>query len=106
MTEELLGENIDEKISRALPLSQNEVGIEPFGLDLDTIRISVACAAYFYRWWFRVECEGINQVPDGRVLLVSNHAGQLPIDGVMLAMALALDKDCLLYTSPSPRDRS
>jgi len=93
VTQDLIGENIDEKICEAIPIKQNELGIEPFGLDLDTVRVSVAVAAYFYRWWFRVECEGVNSVPDGRILIVSNHAGQVPIDGVMVAMALALDKD-------------
>ena len=34
---------------------------------------------FFYRYWFRVEVEGIENVPaEGGALLVSNHAGALP----------------------------
>jgi 1-acyl-sn-glycerol-3-phosphate acyltransferase len=44
---------------------------------------------FFYRYWFRVEVEGIENVPaDGGALLVSNHAGALPPDAAMIAKAL------------------
>ena len=37
---------------------------------------------------------GIERVPaDGRVLLVSNHSGQLPFDAAMIELALLLDMD-------------
>lgn len=92
VTQELIGENIDEKITEGLPQNVNELGIEPFGIDRDTVRLSAALLSYFYRWWFRVEVEGVDSVPDGRVLLVSNHAGQVPVDGMMIAVAMILDK--------------
>ena len=32
---------------------------------------------FFYRYWFRAEVEGIENVPaDGGALLVSNHSGR------------------------------
>jgi hypothetical protein len=41
---------------------------------------------FFYRYWFRTEVEGIENVPsDGGALLVSNHAGALPPDAAMIA---------------------
>jgi 1-acyl-sn-glycerol-3-phosphate acyltransferase len=44
---------------------------------------------FFYRHWFRVEVEGIENVPaTGGALLVSNHAGALPPDGPMIAKAI------------------
>ena len=44
---------------------------------------------FFYRYWFRVEVEGIENVPDDRgALLVSNHAGALPPDAAMIAKAI------------------
>ena len=34
---------------------------------------------FFYRYWFRAEVEGIENVPaEGGALLVSNHSGALP----------------------------
>jgi 1-acyl-sn-glycerol-3-phosphate acyltransferase len=34
----------------------------------------------------------MENVPDGRVLLISNHSGQLPLDGMAIACALLLDR--------------
>jgi 1-acyl-sn-glycerol-3-phosphate acyltransferase len=35
-----------------------------------------------YRSWFRVEWEGLENIPaEGGALLVSNHAGMMPVDG-------------------------
>jgi 1-acyl-sn-glycerol-3-phosphate acyltransferase len=44
---------------------------------------------FYYRHWFRVEVEGIENVPeeDG-ALLVSNHSGALPPDAPMIMQAL------------------
>jgi 1-acyl-sn-glycerol-3-phosphate acyltransferase len=44
---------------------------------------------FFYRYWFRAEVEGIENVPaNGGALLVSNHAGALPPDAAMIAKAI------------------
>jgi 1-acyl-sn-glycerol-3-phosphate acyltransferase len=44
---------------------------------------------FFYRYWFRAEVEGIENVPSsGGALLVSNHAGALPPDGAMISKAI------------------
>jgi 1-acyl-sn-glycerol-3-phosphate acyltransferase len=44
---------------------------------------------FFYRYWFRAEVEGIENVPaQGGALLVSNHSGALPPDAATLAKAI------------------
>jgi len=44
---------------------------------------------FFYRYWFRCEAEGVENVPDdGGALLVSNHSGALPPDAAMVAKAI------------------
>jgi 1-acyl-sn-glycerol-3-phosphate acyltransferase len=44
---------------------------------------------FFYRYWFRTEVEGIENVPAaGGALLVANHAGALPPDAAMIAKAI------------------
>jgi 1-acyl-sn-glycerol-3-phosphate acyltransferase len=44
---------------------------------------------FFYRYWFRVEVEGVENVPSsGGALLVSNHAGALPPDAPVIARAI------------------
>jgi 1-acyl-sn-glycerol-3-phosphate acyltransferase len=44
---------------------------------------------FFYRYWFRCEVEGIENVPaTGGGLLVSNHSGALPPDAPMIGKAI------------------
>jgi 1-acyl-sn-glycerol-3-phosphate acyltransferase len=44
---------------------------------------------FLYHYWFRVEVEGIENVPaDGGALLVANRSGALPSDAVMIAKAI------------------
>lgn len=40
-------------------------------------------------YWFRVEVDGIEHIPaSGGALIVANHAGTVPIDGLMLQLAI------------------
>src|SRR5213592_781079 len=44
---------------------------------------------FYYRYWFRCEVEGIENVPAaGGALLVSNHSGALPPDATMIGKAI------------------
>ncbi len=44
---------------------------------------------FLYRYWFRAEVEGIDNVPSaGGALLVSNHSGALPPDASMIGKAI------------------
>jgi 1-acyl-sn-glycerol-3-phosphate acyltransferase len=53
---------------------------------------------FFYRYWFRAEVEGVENVPaEGGALLVSNHSGALPPDAAMIARAIKEEH-------PHPRD--
>jgi hypothetical protein len=56
---------------------------DDFGFDpLFTERIKGA-ALWVYRNYFRVEVDGIRNVPaTGRALLAANHSGVIPYDGV------------------------
>ena len=43
----------------------------------------------FFKSWFRVEVTGIENLPDtGAALVVANHAGVLPFDGLMTSVAV------------------
>lgn len=73
--------------------SLNQYGYDSFGFNPDTLKIPAALAALLYHKYFRVETRNIHHVPDGRALIIANHAGQIPIDGFMLGTALMLDRD-------------
>jgi 1-acyl-sn-glycerol-3-phosphate acyltransferase len=92
MAEELLGEDIEARIARIRTL-RNEAGYDPFGFDPGTARYALAAAAFLHRWYFRSEVFGVEHVPQGRCLVVANHSGQIPIDGLVIGTALMLDAE-------------
>lgn len=93
LSSRITGEALDDRLSRTFPGTFNELGVDPFGADVDTLRVSVALLVHLHRSWFRTEVHGIENIPDGRVLVVANHSGQIPIDGVVIALAMMLDTD-------------
>ena len=86
------GPELEARLAR-LVAPQNEYGVDPFGLELDFAKAAIAPVLWLYRNYFRVETHGIEQVPQGRVMLISNHSGQLPLDGAMIAMSLLLEAE-------------
>lgn len=51
-----------------------------------------------YRSWFRVEWEGMEQIPrDGGALVVSNHAGILPVDGGFIQQGIEEETGRAVY---------
>ena len=51
-----------------------------------------------YRSWFRVEWEGLEHVPEeGGALLVSNHAGMMPVDGGIIQHGIQVEKRRAVY---------
>jgi 1-acyl-sn-glycerol-3-phosphate acyltransferase len=86
------GEQIDRRI-QALRRGENEAGFDPFGFDPDTARYALSLIVFLHRTYFRTEVFGVENVPEGRCLLVSNHSGMLPLDGVLICASLVLDRD-------------
>jgi 1-acyl-sn-glycerol-3-phosphate acyltransferase len=85
-----LAAEIDEKLSK-VPTRVNEFGFDRYGMEIASVRRSVLPAAVLYRYYFRAQTFGIERIPAGRVLLISNHAGQLPFDATMLGVATLLE---------------
>lgn len=71
----------------------NSAGFDPWGLNLTTAERTLRFTRALYTHYFRVRAHGTGNVPEGRVLLVPNHSGQLPLDGLLIAMAMLLDAD-------------
>lgn len=87
-----LAEEVDERLAR-IPTRLNEFGFDPWGMSPRTLRSATVLCALLYRYYFRVEVEGIENFPAGRMLLISNHAGQLPFDAAMLMCASILEAE-------------
>ena len=89
------GPDFEHRFAEAFP-STNEFGVDPFGYSMDFSLWVVGPLLWLYRHYFRVQCHGIERIPRGRVLLVANHSGQIPLDAAMIAIATLAD-------APSPR---
>jgi len=84
---------LDERLSR-ITTRLNDYGFDPFGAKPEYARRVALLAALLYRYWFRVETDGIARVPEGRVLLIGNHAGNtFAYDAAMLAMAMLMEAE-------------
>ena len=71
-----------------------ELELEPdgFGYDQEFTERVQAVALWFYKNYWRVETEGVRNVPSrGRALLVANHAGIVPYDGAMIRTAIVAE---------------
>ena len=67
--------------------------MDPFGLDPAWAKYAIGVAALFHRFYFRTDVFNIQRVPKGRVLLVSNHSGQIPVDAMLISAAMFLDAE-------------
>jgi 1-acyl-sn-glycerol-3-phosphate acyltransferase len=66
--------------------------VDEFGLDRSFEAKLKPVLDFIYRRYFRIQTEGIENVPsEGRAVVVGNHSGSIPIDGLMLRTALRTD---------------
>ncbi|MDF5754925.1 lysophospholipid acyltransferase family protein [Spongiactinospora sp. TRM90649] len=67
-----------------------EYEVDEFGFDHElTDKVLLELLRPLYRHWFRVETLGLGNVPaEGGALVVANHSGTVPIDALMLQVAL------------------
>jgi 1-acyl-sn-glycerol-3-phosphate acyltransferase len=87
-----LDAEIADRLAR-IPSKLNEYGVDRFGMEPRAAQSQLLFAALLYKHWFRVDARGFEHVPEGRVLLIANHAGQLPFDAAMLAVAMLLEAE-------------
>jgi 1-acyl-sn-glycerol-3-phosphate acyltransferase len=66
--------------------------VDDFGFDPIYEQKARTVLEFLYTRYFRVETTGIDRVPSrGRCLIVANHSGTLPLDGVMIKTAVKLE---------------
>jgi 1-acyl-sn-glycerol-3-phosphate acyltransferase len=82
--------SLDEIVAYARTRWTGDYAVDDFGFDPDfTTNVFLPAIRPLVRSWFRVELRGAeNLPPTGPALLVSNHAGTLPLDGLVLHAAV------------------
>jgi 1-acyl-sn-glycerol-3-phosphate acyltransferase len=72
-----------------LPPPDPDRQVDDWGRSERVYRMMEPLLNFYYRYWFRVEVEGIENVPStGGALLASNHSGALPPDAPMIMQAI------------------
>jgi 1-acyl-sn-glycerol-3-phosphate acyltransferase len=77
----------------ALPNHVSDLGFDAWGFSPRDAKLLYSLGKRVYEY-FRPIVTGAENVPAGRVLVVANHGGQLPYDGVVVAVS------CLLHCTP------
>jgi 1-acyl-sn-glycerol-3-phosphate acyltransferase len=88
----MLGEEFNARMGR-VPLALGPSGVDPFGLDPRWTKWALAAAAALHRHYFRTEVFGADKLPTGRLLLVANHSGQVPIDAALIGASMFMDTE-------------
>ncbi len=87
---------VDKELKRRLkrvPNKLNEYNYDAWGFHPETAQYGLQLCVWLYRYYWRTEVYGIEKVPEGRVLIIGNHSGQMPMDGVNIASAMLMDAE-------------
>lgn len=90
----LSGDDLERRVALALAYLRRRLAgdyvVDDFGFDKDfTENVWLPLLRPLYRKWFRVEVRGIENLPaTGRALVVANHSGTIPVDGLMTQIAI------------------
>lgn len=89
----LIDSEVADKIER-LDLPFNRYGLDPYGISKEHLARFFSALGWFYRHYFRVKAHGMEWVPErGRVMVVGNHSGGLPVDAAMVLSSLILEHE-------------
>lgn len=79
-----------EALVAKIPKPVGSFGFDAWGYNEDSFKVGIAAFKLLYDHYFRVQVHGLEHIPkNGRVLIVPNHSGQLPMDGVLIGIATA-----------------
>jgi 1-acyl-sn-glycerol-3-phosphate acyltransferase len=91
---EVFGEQWEPKAAELLAFLRRRLTgdyeVDEYGFDMElTQRFLLAAARPLAEKWFRVEVRGAENIPaEGGALLVSNHSGTVPMDGLMTMVSV------------------
>lgn len=64
---------------------------DPWGFNLSTVKQAMDVVYPLYKKYFRVRVFGLENVLEEPYMIISNHTGQIPIDGMLIATAFATE---------------
>jgi 1-acyl-sn-glycerol-3-phosphate acyltransferase len=91
---EVFGDRWEQRLAELLAFLRRRVTgefeVDEYGFDAEvTERFLLAAVRPLAQKWFRVEVRGTENIPtDGGALMVSNHSGTLPVDGLVTMVSV------------------
>jgi 1-acyl-sn-glycerol-3-phosphate acyltransferase len=80
--------HLDEYVN-VFPNKVGSQGYDAWGFNIRDIKKSLSFVKFLYETYFRVEVHGLENIPkEGRCLVIPNHSGQLPLDGMLVGYAI------------------
>ncbi|GAA3655769.1 hypothetical protein GCM10022237_14730 [Nocardioides ginsengisoli] len=93
-SKELFGDQWEPQLARFLAFLRRRVTgeyvVDEYGFDAEvTERFFMAALRPIAQKWFRIEVRGVENIPaEGGALVVSNHSGTIPVDGLMTMVSI------------------
>ena len=90
----VFGEDADRKLAQTLAFLRRRVTgdyvVDEYGLDPEIVEtFLLEMVRPLATKWFRVEVRGVENIPtEGGALLVANHSGTVPVDGIITMFAV------------------
>ena len=80
--------SIDEYVN-VFPNRVGSQGFDAWGFNIKNMKNNMRLTKFLYEKYYKVEAVGLENIPkEGRCLIIPNHSGQLPFDGMLLAYSL------------------
>jgi len=93
-SKELFGDQWEPQLARFLAFLRRRLTgdytVDEYGFDAEvTERFFMAALRPVAQKWFRIEVRGVENIPaEGGALVVSNHSGTIPVDGLMTMVSI------------------
>jgi 1-acyl-sn-glycerol-3-phosphate acyltransferase len=93
-SKELFGDSWEPRLAEFLAFLRRRLTgdyvVDAYGFDQEiTERFMITALRPIAQKWFRIEVRGAENIPaDGGALVVSNHSGTVPVDGLMTAVSI------------------
>ncbi|MFN8281735.1 MAG: lysophospholipid acyltransferase family protein [Chitinophagales bacterium] len=81
-------DEMDELVN-VFPNKVGSQGFDAWGFNIKNMKSNMRLTKFLYDSFYKVEAFGLENIPkEGRCLIIPNHSGQLPFDGMLIGYAL------------------
>ena len=92
MWEKITNASVRARI-RNLDIPFNRYGLDKFGISREHLGALYSLLDLLYHHYFTVRAVGVQNVPEGRGMLIGNHSGGLPVDAGMVIASLFFEHE-------------